>query len=93
MDLPVFLNFLLAAIICGGIGTWLLVRSFAQLFRRRPMPALSAFLVGIALSWWSVLYILVLIGIFTPSTYSVYARYGLPILCVGIYFLAKKIGL
>lgn len=93
LPIPIFLNFLFASIICGAIGLWLLARSFVQLSNHRPILALSAFLIGGVLSWWAILYALVLVGIFTPSTYSIYARYGLPVLCLGIYFLARKIGL
>lgn len=54
---------------------------------------MNIILLGLALPllWWSLLYILILLGLMSQSTYPPYAQFALPVLELAVILIALRV--
>lgn len=80
-----FLTFLLGSISSGLTG--ILLMFGARVWWKFSWRAATAFgTVGFVLTYWAVLYVLVMAEVLTPTGYSAFARPALPVLAGAVYF-------
>lgn len=79
------LTFLLGSISSGLVGILLMLGTRTWLkFSWRAAAAFGT--VGFVLTYWAVLYVLVMADVLTATGYSAFARPALPVLAGAVYF-------
>lgn len=90
LDALDFQRFFLGSLLSGLCGYSILWRLFTSRQTNPPVINISLFSVGSTLSWWSLLYALVLLGVLTQYNYGPFAQPCVPVLAIGAFVLIWK---